>query len=88
MSPALKAFLGGRYVRQPLAVSPVAAIVRDFRETLPAAERHEWTRQRLVSELLAAGYVCGVRDKVYHVAGIAPRGSWQEVQGKLELVHA
>lgn len=88
MSPSLRSYIDSRYVRVPAAVSPVAELVHDFRASLPPAERREWTRQRVIAELLAHGLTCGVRDRVYHVAGLAPRGEWKSVNGKLELAIA
>jgi hypothetical protein len=88
MSPSLRSYLDKHCTRHPAAVMPILDLTRDFRASLATAERREWTRQRVISELLAHGFTCGIRDRVFHVAGLAPVGTWHTVNGKLELAHA
>lgn len=85
MSQELKSFLVEHCTRSPAAVVPVIALMRAFRQSLPPDAQGEWTRQRLVSELLASGLTCGVRNKTYHVAGLALRGQWKAINGRLTL---
>jgi hypothetical protein len=86
MDQTLARFLRTHYAEHPAAVTPVKAIVDEFRASGVALE--DWPRGRIVAELIEAGYTVGRVGRVAHVAGLAPRHiEWRAVGGRLEAAH-
>ena len=85
MNPILRAFVAERCIQNSAAVTQLRELLDVFRATLPAKARASWPRDRVISELSRAGFKVGLIDKTAHVAGLALRGQWQEVDGRLEL---
>jgi hypothetical protein len=88
MSPTLRDFVNERCIRSAAAVWQVCDLVKHFHAALPPAARKEWPRGRIINELLAAQFMVGFKNQTYHVAGIAPRGEWRTINGRLELARA
>lgn len=86
MSPLLNNFLRAKCVRHPAAVVPLADLMAELRRSIPADALETWRRERVISELRAAGFSIGVIDRVYHIGGLALNRQWQEQNGQLVAV--
>jgi hypothetical protein len=76
MNTVLRQFLRAHCIESSAARTQVVDLLAAFRESLPAADRDAWTRDRVVSELIAANFTLGRDQKVSWVAGLALRGQW------------
>jgi hypothetical protein len=68
MHPTLRSFIEKCH-REPSAKCAAKTFVRAFRASLPAAEREQWPRTRILLELAAGGFPIG------NVAGVTAIGS-------------
>lgn len=78
---SLRTFIADHCDQLPGGLYPLA----DFTRMLRSASGEPWPRSRVVAELVAAGFTIGLHEKVYQVAGLAPRCGWRNVGGALVI---
>lgn len=66
----LDSFLAARTERYPSAVCPLKAFIREFRGTVPAADRPAWSRTRIVADLVARGLRVASDGRVTQIYGL------------------
>lgn len=86
MSKQLSDFLRTRCIRHHAAVVPLADLMHEFRQNVPADALESWRRERMIGELRAAGFSIGIIDRVYHVGGVTLNRLWREQDGQLLAV--
>ncbi|HEX4144726.1 MAG TPA: hypothetical protein VHY91_14565 [Pirellulales bacterium] len=88
MNSVLRQFLKSVCVEHPAARVQTAQFFHEFGKSLPVADRPAWTRDRVVAELVQAGFTLGRDQKVSWIAGLALRGQWTARAGNLTFVRA
>jgi hypothetical protein len=84
----LSNFINFQSVQFPGAREQLFEFVARFKQSLPARTRDDYTRGRIVAELAQLGFQIGIDRKVFWVAGIAPRGHYESVNGRMTLQRA
>jgi hypothetical protein len=82
---ALRSYIANHCTEHPAARMQLVEFVRQFKASQPAKTRDSWTRGRIVAELVRAGYVIGVDQKVAWIGGLSLRGAWVEKNGSMIL---
>jgi hypothetical protein len=81
----LREFIDRHCDQHPAALLQVSEFLRHFRDSLPAKSRGSWSRGRVLTDLAQAGFVIGTQHKIAMIGGLALRGEWREIDGRLML---